>query len=144
MALNSSSYILNLDHVKSSLVILFFLSYLIESIFHQLSGSTFFFSQKLTPKSRKFNVLPNFTWAWFLEGQYKGLVKYLVKFKTDKSQQTILIPVAPPHATTGLLLGVHSVQSSNWLWPPGREVQHSVARKVWHKLYQVSLHQNDR
>ena len=43
MALKSRSYILDLDHVKLSLGILFFLSCLIESIFHQLSGPTFIF-----------------------------------------------------------------------------------------------------
>ena len=43
IALKSKSYILDLDHVKSSLGIFFFLSCLIESIFHQLSGSTFIF-----------------------------------------------------------------------------------------------------
>ena len=57
MALKSRSYILDLDHVKMSLGIFFFLSCLIESIFHQLSG----FCEKHTPKSRKFNVFPNFT-----------------------------------------------------------------------------------
>ena len=41
MALKSGGYILDLDHVKSSLGIFFFLSCLIGSIFHQLSGSTF-------------------------------------------------------------------------------------------------------
>ena len=41
MALKSRSYILDLDHVKLSSGIFFFLSCLIESIFHQLSGSTF-------------------------------------------------------------------------------------------------------
>ena len=41
MALKSRSYILDLDHVKLSLGI--FLSCLIESIFHQLSGPTFIF-----------------------------------------------------------------------------------------------------
>ena len=43
MALKSRSYILDLDHVKLSLGILFFLSCLIEGICHQLSGSTFIF-----------------------------------------------------------------------------------------------------
>ena len=41
MALKSRSYVLDLDHVKLSLGIFFFLSCLIESIFHQLSGSAF-------------------------------------------------------------------------------------------------------
>ena len=43
MALKSRSYILDLDHVKMSLGIFFFLSCLIESIFHQLLGPTFIF-----------------------------------------------------------------------------------------------------
>ena len=61
MALKSRSYILDLDHVKLSLGIFFFLSCLIESIFHQLSGSTFIFVKKHSPKSHKFTVLPKFT-----------------------------------------------------------------------------------
>ena len=61
MAQKSRSYILYLDHVKLSLGIFFFLSCLIESIFHQLLGPTFIFVKTHTPKSRKFNVLPNFT-----------------------------------------------------------------------------------
>ena len=43
MALKSGSYILDLDHVKLSLGILFFLSCLKEIIFQQLSGPTFIF-----------------------------------------------------------------------------------------------------
>ena len=60
MALKSRSFILDLDRVMLSLGIFFFLSCLMES-FHQLSGSTFIFCQKHTPKSRKFNVSPDFT-----------------------------------------------------------------------------------
>ena len=56
MALKSRSYILDLDRVMLSLGIFFFLSF-----FHQPSGSTLIFCQKHTPKSRKFNVWPNFT-----------------------------------------------------------------------------------
>ena len=41
MALKSRSYILDLDCVKLSLGIFFFLSCLMESFFHQLLGSTF-------------------------------------------------------------------------------------------------------
>ena len=43
MALKLRSYILDLDHVKLSLEIFFFLSCLIEKISHQISGSTFIF-----------------------------------------------------------------------------------------------------
>ena len=49
MALKSRSYILDLDHVKLPFGI-FFLSCLIESIFHQLSGSTFIFVKNSTKK----------------------------------------------------------------------------------------------
>ena len=59
MALKSRSYIL--DHVKLFLGIFFFLSCLIKSIFHQLLGYTFIFVKTHTPKSGKYNVLPNFT-----------------------------------------------------------------------------------
>ena len=62
MALNSRSYILDLDLVKFSFRIFFFLSSLTEIFLHQLSGSTFF-CQKHTPKSRKFNIWPNFTYG---------------------------------------------------------------------------------
>ena len=51
MALKSRSYILDLDLVKLSLGIFFFLSWLIESIFHQLSGSTFIFVKKTHQKA---------------------------------------------------------------------------------------------
>ena len=43
MALQSRSYILDLDHVKLSLEIFFILSFVIENQFHQLSGSTLIF-----------------------------------------------------------------------------------------------------
>ena len=61
MALKSRSYILDLDRVKLALGIFFFLICLMESFFYQLLRSTFIFCQKHTPKSRKFNVWPNFT-----------------------------------------------------------------------------------
>ena len=53
MALKSRSYILDLDHVKLSLGILFFLSCLIESIFHQLSGPTFIFVKNTQQKTTR-------------------------------------------------------------------------------------------
>ena len=61
MALKSRSYILDLDRVQLSLGIFFFLSCLMKSFFYQLSASTVIFVKKHTPKSRKFNVWPNFT-----------------------------------------------------------------------------------
>ena len=61
MALKSGSYILHLDRVKLSLGIKKFLSYLMESFFYQLSGSTFIFVKTHTPKSSKIYVWPKFT-----------------------------------------------------------------------------------
>ena len=43
MALKSRRYILDLDHVKLSLVIFFLLGCFMESLLHQLSGYTFIF-----------------------------------------------------------------------------------------------------
>ena len=51
IALKSRSYIIDLDHVKLSLGIFFFLSCLIESIFYQLSGSTFIFLKSTHQKT---------------------------------------------------------------------------------------------
>ena len=51
MALKSRSFILDLDHMKSYLVIFFFLSFLMESFLHQLSGSTFIFVKNTHQKS---------------------------------------------------------------------------------------------
>ena len=74
MALKSRSYILDLDHVKLSLGILFFLSCLIESIFHQLSGPTFIFVKTTHQKDTNlmFCLISPVAKspAWFLEGQY--------------------------------------------------------------------------
>ena len=75
MALKSRSYILDLDHVKLSLGIFFFLICLIGSIFHQLSGFTFIFVKNRQQKAANFMFclispvaqIP----AWFPEGQYK-------------------------------------------------------------------------
>ena len=79
MALKSRSYLLDLDCVKLSLGI-FFLSCLMKSSFHQILGSTFIFCQKHTPKSCKFNVLPNYTCGngscWFLGVQYRVMVEF--------------------------------------------------------------------
>ena len=57
MALKLRSDILDLDHVKLSLGINFFLSCLMESLLHQLSGSTFIFVKNT---HYKFNVSLNF------------------------------------------------------------------------------------
>ena len=74
MALKSRSYIFDLDHVKLSLGIFFFLSCLIENIFHQLSGSTFIFVKNMHQKATNliFCLISPVTQipAWFLEGQY--------------------------------------------------------------------------
>ena len=51
MALKSRSYILDLDHMKSSLGIFFFLSCLMECLLRQLSGSTFIFVKNTHQKS---------------------------------------------------------------------------------------------
>ena len=51
MALKSRSFILDLDHMKPSLVIFFFLSGLMESFLHQLSVSTFIFVKNTHQKS---------------------------------------------------------------------------------------------
>ena len=82
MALKSRSYILDLDHVKLSLGIFFFLSCLIESIFHQLSGSTFIFVKNTHQKAANLMFclispvvqIP----AWFLKGQCRAILEGLV------------------------------------------------------------------
>ena len=62
MALKSRSYILDLDLVRLSFGIFFFLSCLMER-FLPASRIYLHFCQKHTPKNRKFNVLPNFTYG---------------------------------------------------------------------------------
>ena len=78
MALKSRSYIFDLDLVKLSLGIFFFLSCLIESIFHQLSGSTFIFVKNTHQKAANLMfclILPvALTPAWFLGGQYSVMM----------------------------------------------------------------------
>ena len=73
MALISRNYILDLDHAKLSLGINFFLSCLIESTFHQLSGSTFILvknTHEKDPFLMFFLISPVAQIpAWFLEGQ---------------------------------------------------------------------------
>ena len=73
MALKYRSHILDLDHFKLSLGIFFFLSCLIESIFHQLSGSTFIFVKNTDQKAANlmFCLISPVakTPAWFPEGQ---------------------------------------------------------------------------
>ena len=83
MALKSRSYILYLDHVKLSLGIFFFLNCLIESIFHQLSGSTFIFVKNTHQKAATLTFclispvaqIP----AWSLEGQFTCLTVFDAK-----------------------------------------------------------------
>ena len=89
MALKSGSYILDLNHVKSSLGIFFLLSCLIEMIFHQLSGSTFIFVKNTHRKAGNlmfFLISPVAkTPALFLEGQSKSSSssKSLRRFKAS-------------------------------------------------------------
>ena len=75
MALKSRSYIFDLDHVKLSLG-KFFLSCFIESIFHQLSGSTFIFVKNTYKKAANLMfclISPvEKSPAWSVEGQSKG------------------------------------------------------------------------
>ena len=74
MALKSRSNILDLDIVKLSLGVIFFLSCLMESFLRQLSGSTFIFvKKKHTKKAANLMfglILPVTLTPWlFLEGQ---------------------------------------------------------------------------
>jgi hypothetical protein len=76
MALKWRSYILELDRVKLSLQIFFFLSCLMGNFFHQLSGSTFIFVKNTHQKAANLTfdlILPvALIPAWFLEGQSRG------------------------------------------------------------------------
>ena len=69
MALKSRSYILDLDHVKLYLGIFFFLSCLIDSISHQLSGSTFIFVKNTHQKAANLVFSP-----YVLRVDFKGLI----------------------------------------------------------------------
>ena len=77
MAQKSRSYIPDLDRVKLSFGILFFLSCLMESFFHQLSGSTLSFVKNTHQKAANIMfglILPvALTPACFLEGQSKPM-----------------------------------------------------------------------
>ena len=74
MALISRSYISDLDHVKLSLGIFLCLSCLIESIFHQLSGSTSIVVKNTHQKAANlmFCLISPVAQspAWSVEGQY--------------------------------------------------------------------------
>ena len=74
MDLKSRSYIIDLDQVKLSWGLFFFLSCLIETFFHQLSGSTLIFVKNTHQKATNlmFCLISPVakTLAWFLEGQY--------------------------------------------------------------------------
>ena len=61
MALKSRSYIFDLDLVKLSLGIFFLSELFNREYFSPAFRIYLYFCQKHTPKSRKFNVLPNFT-----------------------------------------------------------------------------------
>ena len=80
IALKSGSYILDLDCVKLSLGIFFFLSCLTESFFLHLSGSTIIFVKKHQKASNLMSglILPvALTPACFLEGQYMDLTRVI-------------------------------------------------------------------
>ena len=74
MALKSRSYIFDLDRIKLSLGF-FFLSCLMESFFHQLSGSTFIFVINTHQKAANlmFGLVLHVALiqAWVLGGQFK-------------------------------------------------------------------------
>ena len=75
MALKSRSYIVDLDRVKLSLGIFFFLSCLMERFFYQLSGSTFIFVKNSHTKAANLMfhlILPVAQVPWlFLEVQFR-------------------------------------------------------------------------
>ena len=77
MALRSRSYTLDLDRVKLSLGVFFFLSCLMECFFPQLLGSTFIFVKNTHRKSENLmfgKILPvALTPARFLEGQFNHI-----------------------------------------------------------------------
>ena len=77
IALNSRSYILDLDRVKLSLGIFFFLSCFMAGFFYQLLGSTIIFVKNTHQKAATLLfglILPvALTPAWFLGRQYIGL-----------------------------------------------------------------------
>ena len=79
MTLKSRSYILDLGHVKLSFGIFFFLSCLIERIFHQLPGSTFIVVKNTHQKAANlmFCLISPVaqTPAWFLEGQFRNVTE---------------------------------------------------------------------
>ena len=74
ISLKSRSYILDLDSVKLSLGIFFFLSCLMEIFFHHLSGSKFISVKNTHQKATNLMfglILPvALTPAWFLGGKY--------------------------------------------------------------------------
>ena len=74
MALKSRSYILDLDHVRLSFGIFFFLSCLMEIFSYQLSGSTFIFVKNTHQKAANLLfclILPVAkSPAWSLEGRF--------------------------------------------------------------------------
>ena len=78
-ALKSRSYILDLVNVKLSLGIFFFLSCLIDSIFHHLSGTTFFKVKNTHQKGANLTfclISPVAkTPSWFLGVQSSGFLR---------------------------------------------------------------------
>ena len=81
MALKSRSYILDLDRVKLSLGIFFFLSCLMESFFHQLLGYAFMFVKNTHQKAANLLfglILPaGMIPAWFLGWQHTQMTRLI-------------------------------------------------------------------
>ena len=111
MALKSRIYIFDLDLVKLSLGIFFFLSCLIESIFHQLSGSTFIFVKNTHRKAANlmFGLISPVAQspAWSVEGQYMSVklnyVHYLITVLSSTALQCrreLYSPLGPGNRST--------------------------------------------
>ena len=81
------SDILDLDHVKLSLRIFFFLSCLMERFLHQLSGSTFLFvkntHQKATNLLFRLILAAGIVPAWFREVKFNMFMLRHIFLKTD-------------------------------------------------------------
>ena len=77
MALKTRSYFLDLDRIKLSLGIFFFLSCSMESFFYQLSGTTFILFKNTQQKAANLMfgliLLVLLTPAWFLGEQFMFL-----------------------------------------------------------------------
>ena len=108
MALKSKSYIFDLDHVKLSLEIFFFLSCLIESVFHQLSGSTLFFVRNTHQKPANLMFCLISPVAKSPEGQSS-------QSSTAISQH---IKLGPQHGVAFYLSSLSEITKFVWNWGP--------------------------